>query len=616
MKFAFSTYVLAACLFVGVGAYAATPPLINYQAAISGPGGSPLDTTVNVIFSIYNVPSSGIPLWTETHASLVISEGRLSILLGTMTPISDQLFNDTGRYIGIKIGADNELSPRSKLLSVPYALRLETVDGASGGDVSGAIVISPDPAKAVGDALIVKNSNNDAVLTTTVSAGGAVVALFDPVDSKDGFALVPVEKVEITSDGIIMFDTTGTDTTINISSTGDIFATGQIIVGPGSTGSPTATVFGENSQAMGISATISGGLNNATSGAYATVGGGVSNNASIGRATVGGGEQNDATGIYSIVAGGLQNSASGEVATVAGGQDNEAGGFYTFIGGGYSNISDGFVSVVGGGQTNKARGNFSVVCGGGGTGPDSNTASVEWTAVVGGLRNTASGGGAFIGGGFFNRASGASSTISGGSENITSGFVATVPGGYLNAARGDYSFAAGSNAKARDISSIVFNADSSLGNADSLYSSGAEQIVLGARGNFYLTNSSGAASIPAGRFLNTSAGAYLTTGGTWTNLSDKNHKENFTSIDETELLERLSELDIKQWNYKAEGEQIKHVGPVSQDFYAKFKLGMDDKGISTVDASGVALAAIQALYKENQELKKRLEKLESLIEKK
>jgi hypothetical protein len=41
---------------------------------------------------------------------------------------------------------------------------------------------------------------------------------------------------------------------------------------------------------------------------------------------------------------------------------------------------------------------------------------------------------------------------------------------------------------------------------------------------------------------------------------------------------------------------VRHLGPTAQDFYEVFGLGDDDKYISTVDADGVALAAIQALY--------------------
>ncbi len=40
---------------------------------------------------------------------------------------------------------------------------------------------------------------------------------------------------------------------------------------------------------------------------------------------------------------------------------------------------------------------------------------------------------------------------------------------------------------------------------------------------------------------------------------------------------------------------MRHLGPTAEDFYAAFGLG-SDAGIGTVDADGVALATIQALY--------------------
>ncbi len=63
------------------------------------------------------------------------------------------------------------------------------------------------------------------------------------------------------------------------------------------------------------------------------------------------------------------------------------------------------------------------------------------------------------------------------------------------------------------------------------------------------------------------------------------------------LLARLNEIPIETWNYKTQDDSIRHLGPMAQDFLAAFGLGSDDKHISTVDADGVALAAIQELYR-------------------
>ena len=108
--------------------------------------------------------------------------------------------------------------------------------------------------------------------------------------------------------------------------------------------------------------------------------------------------------------------------------------------------------------------------------------------------------------------------------------------------------------------------------------------------------------------------------GSWSSLSDRNAKTNFTPINPRELLERLAQLPIQTWNYKTQSESVRHIGPTAQDFAAAFRVGEDDRHIAMVDEGGVALAAIQGLnqkveQKETEitELKQRLEKLEQLL---
>ena len=94
-------------------------------------------------------------------------------------------------------------------------------------------------------------------------------------------------------------------------------------------------------------------------------------------------------------------------------------------------------------------------------------------------------------------------------------------------------------------------------------------------------------------------GAYLTKGGVWTNVSDRDKKENFETLDGKDILERIDRLPITRWNYK--GAPDKHIGPVAQDFYHLFGLGTDDKTITTVDPAGIALIGIQELYRQCQQ---------------
>lgn len=96
----------------------------------------------------------------------------------------------------------------------------------------------------------------------------------------------------------------------------------------------------------------------------------------------------------------------------------------------------------------------------------------------------------------------------------------------------------------------------------------------------------------------TSAG--LRVNGTFVSASDRNLKENFTAINPREILDKVAALPLSQWNYRAD-PGARHLGPMAQDFRAAFNLGADDKTIATVDADGVALAAIQGLNEKLRE---------------
>lgn len=101
--------------------------------------------------------------------------------------------------------------------------------------------------------------------------------------------------------------------------------------------------------------------------------------------------------------------------------------------------------------------------------------------------------------------------------------------------------------------------------------------------------------------------------------SDRNAKENFTPLNPQTVLAKVASMPVTEWNYKTDDAAQKHIGPMAQDFQAAFGLnGGDDKHISVVDESGVALAAIQGLNEkletENSELKQELAELKALVQ--
>ena len=77
---------------------------------------------------------------------------------------------------------------------------------------------------------------------------------------------------------------------------------------------------------------------------------------------------------------------------------------------------------------------------------------------------------------------------------------------------------------------------------------------------------------------------------------------------------RLATLPVTEWRYLGEPEDVRHVGPMAQDFMEAFGLGASERHIGTIDADGVALAAIQGLYQRAETMERELNRREGEIE--
>lgn len=83
------------------------------------------------------------------------------------------------------------------------------------------------------------------------------------------------------------------------------------------------------------------------------------------------------------------------------------------------------------------------------------------------------------------------------------------------------------------------------------------------------------------------------------------------AIDPQEILGKVMSLPIADWRYNRDATKALHMGPMAEDSSDAFGLGATNKGIATIDSSGVALAAIQGL---NAKLEQREETIEALHE--
>jgi hypothetical protein len=266
-------------------------------------------------------------------------------------------------------------------------------------------------------------------------------------------------------------------------------------------------------------------------------------------ATIGGGGNAD-----------YPNRVTDHYGTIAGGHNNQAGDDD-------GTLTDAEYATIGGGQTN--------------------TASADWATVGGGRGNTASDPFATVAGGQGNTADGGCAAIGGGQSNSADGDFAVVPGGTENHAGGDHSFAAGRSAKAEHRGAFVW-ADAW---GTDFASTAIDQFSVRAGGGTRIFSDSAA-----------TVGVQLAPGGnSWSAISDRALKENFTHVDTCEILHKLSLIPITFWNLKSQDPSIQHIGPMAQDIHAAFGLGESERYISSSDADGIALAAIQGLYEIVQE---------------
>ncbi|MGH7673244.1 MAG: tail fiber domain-containing protein [Gemmatimonadales bacterium] len=191
-------------------------------------------------------------------------------------------------------------------------------------------------------------------------------------------------------------------------------------------------------------------------------------------------------------------------------------------------------------------------------------------------------------------------TTASGDRSVAMGFGAVASGaastalGRSTIASGARSTAMGTNASTTGFAgAFVYGDESTFSTGALVQATGADQFVVRASGGtFFYSNS----ALTAGVSLAPGAGA-------WASVSDANRKENFRELDGEGVLEKIAGMPVREWNYRAQRPSIRHLGPTAQDFYAAFGLGESETTITTIDADGVAMLAIQALERRTAELR-------------
>ena len=434
------------------------PNFVNYQGRLRDAGGSPIVVPTTIQFSLYNHITNGAPsdvpsqagdlLWTETYdgsggcAQITPGDdGIFAQLLGTCVSFPAYLDFTGEYYLGVKIGADAEASPRIPLATNPYSFtskRLYT----DGEDITittvgtGNIVLN-----AIGDLLIHDTNDEIGTLGQVLSSTGSGVDWVDATTTPwDNDHDTGMQVEETADDDTIRFDTLGTQRA-KIDNGGNILFSNLDPANLFNPGALTGLLFRNDKRALRIgeagsnewddvnigTGSFSTGQNNIVSGWYSSALGG--NNNINDSYSIAMGRNNTITSSYSVT-GGFQNTNSSRAGMVFGQtnavSDNMAAAW------GLDNIASEREATAWGRNT-EANAPYATSWG------RDTVASGEHSTVFG-YQNTASNdyGLAF---GFDNTASGRYATVWGG-QNTASGQYSTAWGSH-NTASGAHSTAIG-----------------------------------------------------------------------------------------------------------------------------------------------------------------------------
>ncbi len=160
-------------------AFSEVPKQINYQGYLTNDVGSPVEGDIQMVFSIYDVPTAGTALWWEDQTVLVIN-GIYNVQIGqdpTSNPFPANLF-DGQRWLGVTVESDAEMMPRQSLTSTPFAMRAAVPDSVEDGVIETIHLAS---YAVTGDKI-----DNGAVSSSHIQDGSVITEILDDDGSGSG----------------------------------------------------------------------------------------------------------------------------------------------------------------------------------------------------------------------------------------------------------------------------------------------------------------------------------------------------------------------------------------------------------------------------------------------
>jgi hypothetical protein len=188
-------------LLIPVRGFTDVPNQVNFQGLLVDSVGQQITGSVNFDFAIFDALVSGTQLWTESQTGITVTNGRYTVALGSVSPLTTSILDSGSVYLEITVNGET-LTPRERLLAVPYALRAQEAENVGGisnvfiqqifqhANFDGGLPANDDPLEGLvdtdGDGLanfIDSDNDNDGIADGIEVTNGTGVNLSTPTIS-------------------------------------------------------------------------------------------------------------------------------------------------------------------------------------------------------------------------------------------------------------------------------------------------------------------------------------------------------------------------------------------------------------------------------------------------
>ncbi|MEA3494078.1 MAG: hypothetical protein U9R38_06815 [Candidatus Margulisiibacteriota bacterium] len=104
------------------------PYHISFQGKLEGVADP---ANVSVKFDLYDAPTGGDSVWTETHSGLTLDNGIFNVLLGKSGSLLGDLADATPLWMEVVVDGGDPLIPRQALTAAPYSFSARNLRGGN-----------------------------------------------------------------------------------------------------------------------------------------------------------------------------------------------------------------------------------------------------------------------------------------------------------------------------------------------------------------------------------------------------------------------------------------------------------------------------------------------------